>query len=211
VGQVPIVAPSWTNWENYVQSLDFNVTGSDQIRARYVMNRETLIDTAANLSPFYTTEPNRFHVFTLGEYHTFTPTFLNEFRFGFNRFAQTIDTGKFPFSGLADFPNLQFNDLGALQVGPDPNGPQFTIQNLYQIVDNVSWTKGTHTIKVGGEYRWYISLQGFTQRSRGDYEYNDSQLDSPGVKRSILLLGPSCVQVLSGVRLIGSPADPIVV
>ncbi len=31
-------------------------------------------------------------------------------------------------------------------------------------------------LKVGGEYRWYISPQGFTQRSRGDYEYNGTQV-----------------------------------
>jgi Carboxypeptidase regulatory-like domain len=176
VGAVPIVAPAWTNWENYVQTLDFNVSSSDQIRGRYIMNREDLIDTAANLAPFYTVETNRFHVFTLGEYHTFTPSLINEFRFGFNRFAQNIPAGNFQFPGLDSFPNLQFNDLGALQVGPDSNAPQFTIQNLYQFVDNLSWTKGAHTIKVGAEYRWYISPQSFTQRQRGDYEYNDSQL-----------------------------------
>lgn len=176
VGNVPIVAPAWTNWENYVQSVDFDMSQSDQIRARYILNREDLIDTNANLSPFYTTEPNRFHVFTLGEYHTFTPSLLNEFRVGFNRFAQNIPSGNFSFPGLAQFPNLQFFDLGALQVGPDSNAPQFTIQNLYQVTDNLTWTKGAHTIKVGGEYRWYISPQSFTQRQRGDYEYNDSQL-----------------------------------
>jgi len=176
VGAVPIVAPSWSNWENYVQSVDFDISSADQIRARYVMNRQDLIDTAANLSPFYTIEPNRFHVFTLGEYHTFTPSLLNEFRVGFNRFSQIIDAGKFSFPGLNNFPNLQFNDFNALQVGPDGNGPQFTIQNLYQVTDNLTWTKGAHTFKVGGEYRWYISPQGFTQRQRGDYEYNDSQL-----------------------------------
>src|SRR5262249_36488215 len=115
VGNVPIVAPSWTNWENYVQSLDFDISTSDRMVARYIMNREDLIDTNANLSPFYTTQPNRFHVFTLGEYHTFTPSLLNEFRFGFNRFAQDIPSGNFSFSGLNQFPNLQFFDLGALQ------------------------------------------------------------------------------------------------
>jgi len=39
VGAVSITAPAWSNWENYVQSLDFNVSAGDQIRARYVMNR----------------------------------------------------------------------------------------------------------------------------------------------------------------------------
>ncbi len=69
-------------------------------------------------------------------------------------------------------------DLGGngLQLGPDSQAPQFTIQNLYQGVDNVSWTRGAHTLKFGGEYRWYISPQSFTQRQRGDYNYNSTQL-----------------------------------
>ena len=75
------------------------------------------------------------------------------------------------------FPNITLLDLGnGLNVGPDGNAPQFTIQNFYQVVDNVSLVKGKHTLKVGGEYRWYISPQGFTQRSRGDYQYNATQV-----------------------------------
>ena len=88
-----------------------------------------------------------------------------------------MDAGKFTYPGLDSFPNIILFDLGGgLQLGPDSNAPQFTIQNLYQGVDNVSWTKGAHTFKFGGEYRWYISPQSFTQRQRGDYDYNSSQL-----------------------------------
>ena len=36
--------------------------------------------------------------------------------------------------------------------------------------------RAAHTLKFGGEYRWYISPQSFTQRQRGDYDYNSSQL-----------------------------------
>ena len=56
-------------------------------------------------------------------------------------------------------------------MGPDPNAPQETIQNLYQFIDNVSWVKGKHTFRFGGEFRWIISPQSFTQRVRGDYEW----------------------------------------
>ena len=65
-----------------------------------------------------------------------------------------------------------FTDLNNVQLGPDPNAPQETIQNLYQFVDNVSWVHGKHNIRFGGEFRWIISPQTFTQRVRGDYEWN---------------------------------------
>jgi hypothetical protein len=94
---------------------------------------------------------------------------------GFNRFAQTINAGNFAFPGLDSFPNLLLIDLG-LQIGPNSNAPQFTIQNLYQATDNVTWTKGNHTFKFGMEARKYISPQSFTQRARGDYDYNTTSL-----------------------------------
>ena len=62
--------------------------------------------------------------------------------------------------------------MNGVQLGPDRNAPQETIQNLYQFVDNVSWVKGKHNIRFGGEFRWIISPQTFTQRVRGDYEWS---------------------------------------
>src|SRR5204863_7311616 len=91
------------------------------------------------------------------------------------RFSNIVDAGNFSFPGLDAFPNLTFGDL-SLQLGPDPNGPQFTIQNLYQATDNVSWIHGNHSFKFGWEGHMYISPQSFTQRSRGDYNYNTLDL-----------------------------------
>jgi hypothetical protein len=177
IGAVSVSAPAWQNFENFVQSVDYNVSLNDQLRGRYIYNKLDKVDQNANLSAFYTVQPYRYHLFTLGEYHTFSPALLNEFRIGFNRYFNNTPSGDFKFPGLDAFPNLVLNDLGGgLQLGPDSNAPQFTIQNLYQFVDNVTWTKGTHTLKVGGEFRWYISPQSFTQRQRGDYQYNSTRL-----------------------------------
>src|SRR5882672_9969683 len=178
IGAVSIAAPAWQNFQNFVQSVDYNISSSDQLRGRYVYNKLDKVDQSANLSAFYTVQPYRWHLFTLGEYHTFSPSIINEFRVGFNRYYNILPDGNFKYPGLDAFPNLILLDLGGngLQIGPDSQAPQFTIQNLYQGVDNVSWTKGAHTLKFGGEYRWYISPQSFTQRQRGDYNYNSTQL-----------------------------------
>src|SRR3984893_8048726 len=177
IGAVSVANPAFQNFENYVQSVDYNISSRDQLRGRYIYNKLDKVDQAANLSAFYTIEPFRFHLFTLGEYHTFSPSIINEFRVGFNRYYNTLPDGNFNYPGLDAFPNLILLDLGGngLQLGPDSQAPQFTIQNLYQGVDNITWTKGAHTLKFGGEYRWYISPQSFTQRQRGDYNYNSTQ------------------------------------
>jgi hypothetical protein len=177
VGNISLVPRAFDNFENFVQSVDFNMSDKDQIRGRFIMNRQDFLDTVPQLSQFFTTEPVRLYMITASEYHTFTPAVTNEFRVGFNRFNQQIPAGNFQYPGLDAFPNILLFDLGGgLDIGPDDNAPQFTIQNFYQFVDNISVSKGKHNLKFGGEYRWYISPQSFTQRARGDYEWNNTQL-----------------------------------
>ena len=60
-----------------------------------------------------------------------------------------------------------------MQIGPNPNGPQATIQTTYQINDNVSWTKGRHDFKFGFDGRSLIAASTFIQRVRGDYDYSN--------------------------------------
>jgi hypothetical protein len=176
VGNVPVSAPSFQNYTNFVQSVDFNISAKDQIRGRYVYNDLGQIDTNASLPAFYLIQPFKFRLFTISEYHTFTPAVLNEFRVGFNRYSNITPAGNFKYPGLDSFPNILLNNLNGVNIGPDSNAPQETIQNFYGAVDNITWTRGAHSFKFGGEFREYISPQTFTQRSRGDYEYNSTQM-----------------------------------
>ncbi len=170
LGEIDFSPSAFNNTFTSTNSLDFNLSQADQLRFRYIYQKNDSTDTASNIPSFFTTVPVRNHVVTLSEYHTFTPALTNEFRVGFNRNSQVFTAGSFPFPGLAVFPNLSFDDTLA-QVGPDPNAPQFGIQNVYQATDNIVWVKGKHNLKFGIEGRKYISPQGFTQRARGDYEY----------------------------------------
>jgi hypothetical protein len=175
VGLIPVQAPNFTNFKYLTTSMDYDISSKDQVRGRYIYNSAVGIDNNAALPAFFLPAPSKFHLVTLAEYHTFSASISNELRVGFNRFDNTTPAGSFQFKGLDSFPNLQLIDLG-LQIGPDSNAPQFTIQNLYQATDNVTWTKGNHTFKFGMEARKYISPQSFTQRARGDYDYNTTGL-----------------------------------
>ncbi|HEX2331052.1 MAG TPA: TonB-dependent receptor, partial [Candidatus Angelobacter sp.] len=170
LGEIDFAPSIFNNTFTSTNSLDFNLSSADQLRFRYIYQRNNATDNSPNIPAFFTTVPTRNHLITLSEYHTFTPTLTNEFRVGFNRNTQFFTAGNFPFPGLAVFPNLSFDDT-LNQVGPDPNAPQFGIQNVYQATDNITWVKGKHNLKFGIEGRKYISPQGFTQRARGDYEY----------------------------------------
>lgn len=166
-------APNYTNSKYLTTSGDWDITSKDQLRARYIWNNVTGLDTAAGLPTFWLSSPTKYFLVTINEYHQFTASVQNEFRVGFNRYYNVTPVGNTPFSSaVPQFPNLTFYDLGQLNVGPDPNGPQSTIQNTYQFSDAVSWTKGRHSAKFGFEGRKIISPQFFIQRSRGDYYYN---------------------------------------
>jgi hypothetical protein len=169
--------PDPTLFYALVTGADYTISSKDNLRARYIHDWQASTDNGASsgetiLPEFYTTQPYKWHLFALSEYHTFTPNLTNEFRLGFNRYSNTETAGSTTYPGLGVFPELNFYDLGNLQLGADGNAPQFTIQNLYQATDNISYVRGKHTFKVGFDGRKYISPQGFTQRARGDYEWN---------------------------------------
>ncbi len=175
VGTLPVNAANFTNFKYLTTSMDYDFSSKDQMRGRYIYNSAVGIDNSAALPAFFLLLPTKYHLVTLAEYHTFSSSFANELRLGYNRYDNNTPAGDFAFPNLDSFPNLQLIDLG-LQLGPDPLAPQFTIQNLYQVIDNMSWAKGNHSFKFGFEARKFIAPQSFTQRARGDYDYNTTDL-----------------------------------
>src|SRR6185437_7796409 len=132
----------------------------------------SFLDAAAGLPSFYAHRVVGGQAVSLSEFHTFRPNLLNEFRLGYDRFD---DNTPLPsgvgFPGLDVFPNIAVFDEG-VQLGPDPNAPQRTRQNNYQLANNTSWIKGRHEIKFGIDVRDYIASLNVVAQQRGDYEYN---------------------------------------
>ncbi len=171
VGTISAAPPSFQNAEYGIGSVDYNISDKDALRGRFILNRTGSVDATGFPAVFYGVQPTNAYIATLSEYHTFTPTLINEFRLGYNRFNQTYPLfGNQSFPGLDSFPNINVYELNAA-FGPDPNSPQYSIQNLYQLTDNVTWTKGSHSLKFGFDGWSAISPTQFIQRSRGDYEW----------------------------------------
>jgi outer membrane receptor protein involved in Fe transport len=171
VGTLQFASPNYQNNQDLVTTFDYSISDKDQLRGRYIYNRLAQIDVQANLPQFFTFNNDTYHVATLAEYHNFSPNLVNEFRLGYNRINQPTTAGNFKFPGLDAFPDIVINELG-LDIGPNPNAPQFTGQNTYQLQDNVTWVRGRHTFQFGFDGRRTIAPSTFTQRSRGDYEWN---------------------------------------
>ncbi len=171
-GIVSSSLPNFTNYNTGLASVDFSISPSDQLRGRFILEREGTIDTAGFPESFFQTIPQNNYLVTVSEYHNFSANLVNEIRLGYNRFSQTYNVPNIQYPGLDQFPSFNVYEGVGSFLGPDGNAPQYTIQNTYQLNDGLSWTKGKHSFKFGFDGFSWISPQLFVQRSRGDYEYS---------------------------------------
>ena len=174
VGTISTTSPSYTNNYNAVVSIDYNVSDKDQLRGRWIYNKQQTIDTGAQLPIFDVPFPNDNYFYSLSEFHNFSPTLQNEFRSSFSRNFNQEGVPNITFPGLSVFPVITIDDLNSVTLGPD--GPSGSIQNLMQLQDNVSLIKGNHTIKFGYHFTDVILTNYFIQRVLGNYEYSSFQL-----------------------------------
>jgi Carboxypeptidase regulatory-like domain len=174
IGDISLPAPNFFVRKNYVANIDWTENSKTQHRFRFIKNDETLIDTAATLPQFFFPIPTKQYLFSYTNLHTLTSRLSNELRLAFRRssFIIGVPDITFPIPGFDQFPNVTIEELG-VSIGPDGNAPQFSIENNYQVVDNVTYLFGNHSLKVGGDFRKLISPQGFVQRQRGDYDYDN--------------------------------------
>jgi len=106
---------------------------------------------------------------TVDETHLFSPSLVNDFRFGYVRINNSLEnlppagTGGGSLTAAAlgiDRPTNNVTDSiykftlnsSGFQIGPSPTADQHQVQNNFSGVDNVSWVHGNHAIGFGGEY-----------------------------------------------------------
>jgi len=97
---------------------------------------------------------------SITETHVFSNTLINEFRFGINVISDKLDN-KAPITG-ADIginlptsnqdPNMYRLQFDTFAFGPYPTQLQSALSDNYTWLDTVSWTKGKHQLRFGGEF-----------------------------------------------------------
>lgn len=175
IGELPITVPQYLNTYNAVASSDYSISGSDQLRGRFMLNKQSGIDPSVSpaLPSFIEKRVTSAYAASISEFHTFNANLNNELRAGYNRYSDDIPSGSYEFPGLDMFPNIVLEQDLNLQLGPYDTAPQSTVVNTYQITDNVSLHRGRHDFKFGAEAHKYIAPQNFIQRVRGDYWYSN--------------------------------------
>ncbi|HTS30058.1 MAG TPA: TonB-dependent receptor [Bryobacteraceae bacterium] len=173
IGSIAFNNPVYTNNYNALVSIDYNMSTSDQLRGRWIYNKQSSI-VAATVPTFNASQPNNNYAFNVSEFHNFSPTLQNEFRTSFSRNFNQLPGTSETYPGLDAFPVLQIDELNGLSWGPV--GPSGSIQNLFQVTNNLSKVMGRHTIKVGGDFIDMIASNYFIQRVTGNYEYSTLEL-----------------------------------
>ncbi|MDA2938375.1 hypothetical protein MYX75_08955, partial [Acidobacteria bacterium AH-259-A15] len=189
--QVLSVIPATYEQDQFSINIDHQLTGENKLSGRYFFSDQPSNDPLAGsraLTRFERVENTRQYTFSLTDTHIFSTTLINEFRGGF--FRNRNDT-----AAVAHFTNAEFGinnplasirpDLGRMRIRtPKDVGDEFDfgtpgdqtldVQNTFTYGDTLSFSKGRHSIKVGGEYR-HSQLNGALQEDQnGDWRIDNS-------------------------------------
>lgn len=169
-----------------VHRVDFNWTDKTTMYGRYAVQKNSFFDGVTTSSPYagYDTGDEIYNnnvMFNIT--HIFSPSVVNQSKVVYNRLNENQPLGSAPIG-----PTLYASNLGVPTVGsglllfpgysPDTPGNSIPFggpQNLYEFYNDISWTKGRHQFRFGGNY-----IHTRDNRTFGAYEEAVSSLDQTG-------------------------------
>ena len=113
---------------------------------------------------------NALYSFLASETWVASPTVVNQFTYQYSTFDNRI-------LATTDLANLFFPS--SLAVGRNGNVPQQTIQKKHQFRDDLSWSRGKHSLKFGGDFVYEPTLGGlfaFNSAPEYDFYFNPSEI-----------------------------------
>jgi hypothetical protein len=148
--------------------VDFNPSPNDQLFARYSYsgghNINPVSVRGSDAPGFPTRDDFNTHSATLSATHIFSPSLTNSLRGAYLRhvffFDQRLNRNPPSTLGFAITSSNEvgqgppfFNVSGYTPIGGAITGPRNTEQNTFEIQDGLTWTRGSHLVKAGGELR----------------------------------------------------------
>ena len=189
--------------------VDYDLGRKGRLFARESYAKRDLVDPIIYSRFLYTGGMNstsRNHNATINYVLPFTPSLLNQFRAGFSR-LNNVHFGN-------DYPVAESNRLG-IANGNLPGHPEtlgiasfwvgslngtgsdgwsgLRLTNVYQIADDLTWVKSSHTLKFGGDLqRTESTLTNMDYSPRGDFGFDNlitSDMGGGGAEYASLLVG----------------------
>lgn len=196
------------NWNQGDVRVDHQISPKDQFFARYsIQNTQTIVPSTypattisgisgpVNLSDeasFAGTSFQPAQHAVVGYVRVISPALVNEFRAGLNRYRLDYTANQYaPGAGLGNqlgVPNANvtpaeqnlpiFAASGYLGIGQTRSLPLFRRENTFQYVDNVTLTKGAHTLKWGADFRRRQLTIYQTNMGNGRFNFSPALTDS---------------------------------
>lgn len=180
------------NFNEYLGKFDYNLTATDVISGTFTTNDHPVLYPfgfdangsipVTSVTGYPVTYSNTDYFGSVTYTHTFTPSLLNELRVTAQRsnHTQAIPASSKP-NGMQLGANVSSDDptgppLIGLQgsnttIGFSPQGPTREIDNTYQFSDNLSWTKGAHSLKFGLSFSPYQNNTVYDYYVNGEYYF----------------------------------------
>jgi hypothetical protein len=173
-----VLVPAQSRGNQYNARIDYHLTQKDLIAGSLYFTKLDNVGSSGT-SP---AAPQNFVPFkplnsaaTLIYIHTFSPTWINELRANFTRFADneiadggnTVNYG-IPYDNVQNYPlPLQFGVVGGLTTTPAAFA-----ENTYEVRDTVDHTFGSHNLRIGYEARFEQDNDNLFGYERPTYAFN---------------------------------------
>lgn len=197
--------------DQYVWRIDENIGSQNTLWASGLWERNFTSQTlpfggpfpfnGATLPGFEEKDGDHAQVYGIDWNHIFSPTTLNETRFGYLRFnfaavepANPVNPTSYGFTGiLPQIPSLAsipaITVTGLFDLGFSAQGPQPRLQNTYVFADNFSKIAGRHSLKAGFTMNRYELFNPFNSGLSGAYNFAGGGAFSTGLPGADFLLG----------------------
>lgn len=192
---VPLLPQPFNDWQ-YTLKGDFNLNSKHTLVTRFAgQNNDALNDQAGFLIVRTDLSGGNETLNTLYNFlgsltSTFTSNTVNQFTYQYQTFDNRINA-------TTDLDLLAFPS--GILVGRNGNVPQQTIQKKHQFRDDLSWNRGNHGLKFGGDITLEPTLGGlFAFNSAPEYDFffdpsdivNNPGQFPQGFRTSQILAGP---------------------
>jgi carboxypeptidase family protein/TonB-dependent receptor-like protein len=205
---VTLSFPNQNSSKNAIGKVDYHPNDHNSLSGSYFFGNDTIIGMDSNelLAQFRTSVHSRAQAVSAHWAWTPSSSWANELRGGFTHYALQIipsDTS-FPYTidtGISNpllhgIPNIKmspFTELGAFHNFPKIVGPD----KVYSFVDQVSYLRGKHAFKFGGELRRDLVHQGTYRGGRGRITFANLEAFLQGTPKAAGFLGGDPIRNIS--------------
>ena len=171
VGQYYRTAKDISLDNNHLVRIDHRASNKQNMMFRWLYDNITdnLGGTVGLGSQFDVPYAGRTMGAAFGDTYSFTNSFVNEFRFGYTRASYQFNP---PTTAIgAIIPQTTVTTLAIPAISS--SFPQGRVANTYQFEDSVTWIKGHHAYKAGGEIVRQLATQVAPFNGRGTIAYNN--------------------------------------